>query len=202
MRFSAGPICTMLATSVLLVNSGAHAEQNDWLLRVGAHTVNPKSNNHDIVSVDSATMLTFNGTYMIRDNWGVELLAALPFRHDIDLIGGGKVAETKHLPPTLSLQYHFAPGATIQPYVGAGVNMTLFFDEQTQGVLDGTSLSLGTSVGFAAQAGVDIPLNDNWRLNFDARYLQIETKAKLDGASLGDVKINPWAFGASLGYRF
>jgi outer membrane protein len=180
----------------------AVAEQGDWLVRVGAHSVNPKSNNHDIVEVDSATMLTFNGTYLFRPNWGVELLAALPFSHDINLIGGGKVAKTKHLPPTLSLQYHLAPDAAIRPYVGVGVNLTLFFDESTTGALEGTDLSLSNSVGAAFQAGVDFDLNEQWSINIDARYMDIETKAKLDGESLGKVRIDPWAFGVSLGYRF
>lgn len=189
---------------VLLVGapSAAAVEQGDWLVRVGAHSINPKSNNHDVVEVDSATMLTFNGTYLFRPNWGVELLAALPFTHDIDLVSGGKVATTKHLPPTLSLQYHFMPDSAIRPYVGLGLNVTLFFDEGTSGALAGSDLSLGTSVGIAYQAGVDFDLNERWYLNVDARHMDIETEAKLDGVSLGDVAIDPWLFGVSLGYRF
>ena len=192
----------LIASSLIFVHSVCAAEQGDILVRLGALNVDPKSNNHDIVSVDSAIMLTFNGTYMVQPNWGVELLAALPFEHDIDLVGGGKVAETKHLPPTLSVQYHFAPEGQIRPYVGAGVNLTLFFDESTTGALETSSLSLGTSVGLALQAGVDIPVGERWFVNLDVRYIDIETKAKLDGTSLGDVKIDPWVYGVNLGYRF
>ena len=184
------------------IQSVCHADQGDWLVRVGGSTVDPKSNNHSVVSVDSGTMLTFNGTYMVRPRWGIELLAALPFEHDIDLVGGGKVAKTKHLPPTLSLQYHFAPDAKVSPYLGAGLNLTLFFDESTTGALDGSSLSLGTSVGVAFQGGMDIALNEKWFLNVDVRYMEIDTKAKLDGASLGKVHIDPWVYGINLGYRF
>jgi outer membrane protein len=193
---------SLLVSSLVFVQSVCMAEQGDWLVRFGAHNIDPKSNNHDVVSVDSATMVTFNGTYFFRPNWGVELLAALPFSHDIDLVGGGKVAETNHLPPTLSVQYHFAPDAAIRPYVGAGVNLTLFYDEQTTGALDGSSLSLGTSVGVALQAGLDVPIGERWYLNFDVRYMDIDTKAKLNGASLGDVEIDPWLYGLNLGYRF
>ena len=184
------------------IQSVCHADQGDWLVRVGGSTVDPKSNNHSVVSVDSGTTLTFNGTYMVRPRWGIELLAALPFEHDIDLVGGGKVAKTKHLPPTLSLQYHFAPDAKVSPYLGAGLNLTLFFDESTTGALDGSSLSLGTSVGVAFQGGMDIALNEKWFLNVDVRYMEIDTKAKLDGASLGKVHIDPWVYGINLGYRF
>lgn len=190
------------ALLLLTFTHQAMAEQGDLLVRVGAKVVDPKSDNHSIVSVDSGTMMTFDVTYMFRDNWAVELLAALPFEHDIDLVDGPKVAKTKHLPPTLSLQYHFAPTATIRPYVGAGVNLTLFFDEQTTGLLEDSSLSLGTSVGPALQAGFDVPIGERLFFNVDVRYMWIETKAKLDGASLGDVEIDPWVFGANLGYRF
>ena len=196
----------IVAMLVLILQFGiqgvCHADQGDWLVRVGGTTVDPKSNNHSVVSVDSGTMLTFNGTYMVRPQWGIELLAALPFEHDIDLVGGGKVAKTKHLPPTLSLQYHFAPDAKVSPYLGAGLNLTLFFDESTTGALEGSSLSLGTSVGVAFQGGMDITLNEKWFLNVDVRYMEIDTKAKLDGASLGKVHIDPWVYGINLGYRF
>ena len=191
----------MVGMTLLMITQSAIADQGDWLVRVGAHNVDPKSDNSDIVEVDSAIMVTFNGTYMFQKNWGVELLAALPFSHDIDLVGGGKVAKTKHLPPTASIQYHFAPDSNIRPYVGAGLNWTLFFDESTTGALDGTDLNLGNSFGFAAQAGVDIDVNERWFVNADVRYMDIETKAKLDGVSLGKVEIDPWLFGVSLGFR-
>lgn len=80
--------------------------------------------------------------------------------------------------------------------------MTLFFDEHTSGALDGSDLSLGTSVGLAGQVGMDIDLSERFFLNFDVRYMQISSKAKLDGVSLGKVKIDPWLYGVSLGYRF
>ena len=76
-------------------------DTGDWIWRVGVHNVRPKSDNHAVVNVDTGASLTFNGTYLFAPNWGVEVLAAMPFAHDINLNGGGKVAETKHLPPTL-----------------------------------------------------------------------------------------------------
>jgi outer membrane protein len=177
-------------------------EAGDWLVRGGFHSIQPKSDNGDVVEVKNDTMFTFDVTYMMTRNWGVELLAALPFEHDIALVDGPTVASTKHLPPTLSVVYHLLPEAAIQPYVGLGLNVTLFFDEDTRGPLDGSSLSLDTSVGAAAVVGVDIELGSNWFLNADVRYLDIETDAKLDGARLETVEIDPWAFGLNLGYRF
>ena len=108
---------------VALAAMPGYADQGDWLVRVGAHSINPKSDNHSVVEVESATMATFNFTYFIRDAWAVEVLAALPFEHDIELVGGGRVASTKHLPPTVSYCHAtrvFALGHPLQSLLWSG----------------------------------------------------------------------------------
>jgi len=192
-----------VAVGVVLMVASTVTSASEWLVRVGAHSVNPKSDNHSVVNVDDGQMLTFDVTYLYTDNWGVEVLAALPFSHDIRLnANDAKVGDTKHLPPTVSLQYHFAPGAKFRPYVGVGVNYTLFFSEDTQGALAGSKLELDPSFGLAAQLGADIALNDDWFVNLDLRWVDIDTDATLDGASLGSVEIDPVVFGLSIGRRF
>lgn len=191
-----------IAFGMGLVNTASAFEPGDWLVRAGASYVNPQSENHDVVSVESATSATINFTYMMTDIWAVEVLAAYPFKHDIELLDGTNVGSTKHLPPTVNLQYHFMPTEKFQPYVGFGLNYTTFFSEETTGPLEGTDLSLGDSWGLGGQIGFDVMLGDNVFFNLDARYIKIETKAKLDGASLGKVEINPWVFGAHVGFRF
>lgn len=186
---------------LLLLSPHAIAEAGDWLFRFGGHYVDPKSDNHSVVEVEAATMVTFNGTYFITDRWALELLAALPYTHDIDLVGGGNVGETKHLPPTFSVQYHFMPTRNVRPYFGVGVNYTIFFEEDTTGALAGSRLSLEDSVGPSAQLGLDIDLNERWFLNAEIRWMDIDTKAKLNGTSLGTVSIDPWAYGLNLGFR-
>jgi len=124
------------------------------------------------------------------------------FEHDITLHDGTTVGSTKHLPPTLSLQYHMMPTSRVQPYVGVGINYTNFFSVKTEGPLEGTNLSLGDSWGLSAQVGVDVMISDSWFFNLDARYISMESKAKLDGASLGKVKIDPAVYGAHIGFRF
>ncbi|RLE23923.1 MAG: hypothetical protein DRJ50_05450, partial [Actinobacteria bacterium] len=109
---------------------------------------------------------------------------------------------TKHLPPTVSLQYHFMPTSKFQPYVGVGINYTNFFSEKTTGPLTGSNLSLGDSWGLAGQIGFDVMIGENWFLNLDARYMNIETKARLDGTSIGTVKIDPMVYGGHVGFRF
>lgn len=193
--------CCLGAALLAPVPTLAH-EAGDWIVRGGFHLVDPKSDNGDIVEVDDDTMFTFEIARMLTRNWEVQLLAALPFEHDIALVDGPTVASTKHLPPTVSVAYHFLPDSPIQPYLGAGVNVTVFFDEDTKGPLAGADLDLDTSVGAAAVLGVDIDLGSNWFLNADVRYLDIDTDAELDGQKLETVEIDPWAFGLNVGYRF
>lgn len=195
-------VAACCVAAALAASPAAAHEAGDWIVRGGFHYVDPKSDNGDLVEVDSDTQFTFDVTYMFTQNWGIELLAALPFEHDIALVDGPRVASTKHLPPTLSAVYHFAPGSPWQPYLGVGLNVTIFFDEDTRGALAGADLDLDTSVGLAAVAGVDIALGGDWFLNGTVRYLDIDTDAELDGVDVGKVKIDPWAFGLSLGYRF
>ncbi|MFQ5635367.1 MAG: OmpW family protein [Gammaproteobacteria bacterium] len=199
----------LVVAGACLLSTGAYAgpnasrEAGDWFVRVGGTYISPKSNNHPVVGVDEALSLTFNGTYMFTDNFGLELLAALPYKHDIDLnADGSKAGSTKHLPPTLTAQWHFNSGGPVIPYVGLGVNYTLFFDEGTTGALSGVRLGLDPSFGIAGQAGFDWLVGSNWFVNVDVRYISIEADAKLDGAGIGDVKINPWLFGINVGWTF
>lgn len=187
-----------------MLGATAHAQEaGDWIVRVGVGNVDPKSNNGDIASVDSGTAAVFNATYMMTDNVGIELLAATPFTHDIKLADGGtRVGETKHLPPTLSVQYHFDTDSAFRPYVGAGLNFTLFFDEETTGPLAGTNLDLEESFGIAAQVGADWDFSDTMFANLDVRWINIETDARLDGAPLETVEIDPIVYSLTLGWRF
>ena len=194
------------ALGALLLSSSFAAsafEDGDWLIRFGGSNVDPKSNNGDVVDVDSDTSITFTGSYMLTDAWSLELLAAWPFEHTINLKSdGSRVGSTKHLPPTFSINYHLFRNADFRPYVGVGVNYTNFFDEETTGALEGADLSLDDSWGWSGQVGVDWLLNERWFLNAAVRYIDIETDAKVNGEFLETVKIDPVVYGFHVGYRF
>jgi len=185
-------------------------EAGNMLFRVGAYGVFPESNNLSNVlglgenlEVDDGYSLGFNFTYMVNPNIGVEVLAALPFKHDIKVTGGvGNVGEVKHLPPVVSVQYHFMPEGTVHPYVGLGLNYTIFSSEKTRGALEGASLKLDNSWGIAGQVGIDIDVAPNWFVNADLRYINIESDAKVNGVGIGTVDINPWVVGLTVGTRF
>jgi len=191
-----------IALSMGLANTAIAFEPGDWLIRAGVSRVDPKSENDDVVSVSDSTSATFNFTYMMTDIWGLELLLAYPFEHDITLMDRTEIGSTKQLPPTLSIQYHFRPTQKFQPYWGVGLNYTTFSSEKTTGPIEGTRLSLGASWGWAGQVGFDVLMNDDWFFNLDVRYISMDTKATLDGVSLGTVNLDPWVYGAHIGYRF
>jgi outer membrane protein len=184
------------------------AEPGDWIVRAGGHYVDPQSDNNDLVEVEGSAMVTFDVTYLIDPHWGVELLGALPFTHDISLVDGPKIGETDQLPPTLSVVYRFLPDGQWRPYVGVGVNWTIFFNEDMSGPLSDADLSLDQSVGVAGVVGIDIPFNDTWFVNITVRYMDIETDATVhlpdDGGTLdvGSVDIDPWAYGIEIGRAF
>ncbi len=147
------------------------------------------------------TRPTVSLEYFLTPNWGLEVLAALPFEHEVRL-NGARAAEVKHLPPTVSVQYHFAPGAKVSPFVGVGLNYTRFFSIKEKGPLAGTNLDLSDSWGAAVHAGIDVAINERWSFMADLRWISIETDAKVNGAKVGTVKIDPWVYGVALGYRF
>ncbi len=203
------PLAALLCAAGLLTAPVQAHEAGDWLIKFGVTQVHPKSGNgkvlNDTVELDVGNSVrpSFTVTYMATRNIGVELLAAWPFKHDISGSGGlGKIATTKQLPPTLSIQWHFLPDSAIQPYVGLGLNYTHFFSTRTRGALEGADLKLGDSWGLAGQMGVDVKLNDRWFVNVDVRYIDISSRVKLNGERIGKTRIDPWVFTAGIGYRF
>ena len=182
--------------------------KGDWTLGVGVHAVDPKSGNGRLVDgslptrVDSDVKPTLTFEYFVRDNLGVEVIAAWPFEHDISIDGLGTVGSTKQLPPTVSLQYHFNSRGKVSPFLGAGVNYTAFFSEDTRGALAGSKLKLDDSWGLAAHAGIDFALNERSAIRVDARWIDIDTDVTLDGAGVGTVAIDPIVYGAAYVMKF
>ena len=237
-------IKTAVALSVaglaaMLAAPAAIAEKGDWIIRGGATMVDPKSNNFSTpadffipgqpqaipgtldLDVDDGTSFGFNITYRLTDNWGIELLAAYPFSHDLKgcanlTVGGTPVTscidagEVEHLPPTLSLQYRFMPDSAFQPYVGLGINWTMFSSEkltpEAAELLGIDDIKLDDSVGVAVQIGADWFFNDRWLINGDIRYIEIQSDLDVcaDGScvGIGKVKIDPMVYSIMIGYKF
>lgn len=221
-RITGRQLGAMAAVSALGFSGMASAyETGDVLVRAGPTWVLPNDDSSAVrpipgsgVSVDDGVSLGFSATYLITPQIGVELLAALPFKHDIKGEGsldGVDIGSVKHLPPTLTLQWYPRLGVDwVQPYVGAGVNYTTFMSEEADGELESivgkTKISLDDSWGYALQAGADWRLNDKWFINTSLWYVDIGTEATLKTAGAGtlktDVDINPLVVMLGAGMRF
>jgi outer membrane protein len=208
MRKTSPLLLSSLAASLVLAASPAMAQsKGDWTISAGVHQVAPKSSNGTLagglkVDVDSDIKPTITGEYFVADNLGIEILAALPFKHDINIDGLGRVGSTKHLPPVVSLQYHFNSKGKVSPFVGVGLNYTTFFSEETGGALAGSTLKLDDSWGLAAHLGVDCAISDKGSLRVDARWIDIDSDVTLDGNKLGTVNIDPLVYGVSYVFKF
>ncbi len=211
------------------------AEQGDWILRVGAANVDPDADSDQIdvaglatldgVDVDDNTQLGITITYMLTDIWAVELLAATPFEHDITVNGVGiDAGSTKHLPPTLTFMWYPMGGqeSKFQPFVGAGINYTYFWDEEVDGELEAAlgaitepvtgstdpvpaDLDLDDSWGLSARAGFDYMFNDKWGVNASVWWIDIDTEATIQTELADvqfDVEIDPWVYMLGVSYRF
>ena len=213
----------------------AHAHQaGDVIIRAGAATTAPNEDSGQLkldgakvsgtkATLDSDTQLGLAFAYMLTDHIGIELLAATPFQHTVGVRGvstatgiaglDGKLADVKQLPPTLSLQYYpLAPTSQFQPYAGVGINYTLFYDEDLSGARKQqgfNNLKIQDSVGIAGQLGFDYMLTENMLVNASVWYVDIDTKASVDGpTALGvgrtkvDLEVDPWVYMVGVGYKF
>ena len=209
-------------------------EAGDILIRAGAITVNPESDSSSVkvdqgplagadlggeATMSSDTQLGLNFAYMLTNKWGIELLAASPFEHDVKIKGtalgaaNGKLGTLKHLPPTLSLVYYpLDAKSAFQPYVGAGINYTWIYDEHVGSEASANGFSnfrAKNSWGMAWQVGADYMLTDNIMINGQIRYIDIDTTAYVDNNAVAggtrakvDVDVDPFIYMVGLGYKF
>jgi outer membrane protein len=222
------PAAIAMALGLSAMPAAAY-EAGDWVVRGRIINVNPNDDSSAVtvsglgtlagtgVSVDDDTTLELDFTYMLDPHWGLELILATTKHHAKPngtlagaLSSSSTLLETGVLPPTLTLQYHFQPNSNIRPYAGVGINYTHFYDEEVKGALDqpGAKVDLKDSWGLAAQAGVDVDINKDWFVNFDVKYINIDTDASYTNTALGgasvdvDVDIDPWVFGIGIGTTF
>lgn len=218
---------TLLAAAVATPSAFAH-QAGDIIVRAGAVTVNTHESTSGVktsglgnlggkATLNNDTQLGLNFAYMVTDNIGIELLAATPFKHDVHVKGtginfvDGKLGSLKHLPPTLSAVYYpLDSKSSFQPYIGAGINYTWFFDEKLSSsaknsALAANSFKVKNSWGLAAQVGADYMLTDNLMINGQVRYIDIDTDATLNtvaGRTKVNVDVKPWVYMVGLGYKF
>jgi outer membrane protein len=178
------------------------AQETPWMVR--ARAVHLDMANKDStglgLTVDNKTIPEVDVSYFFTPNIAAELILTVPQKQTVhSSVVGADIGTFKHLPPTLLLQYHFTGLNGYKPYVGAGVNYT---DISKVNLLGGGATLDSHSWGGALQAGVDIPLDKNWSINFDVKKVYIKTNVYAEGANLGTLKLDPVLVGVGLGYRF
>ena len=149
---------------------------------------------------DDAYVPEIDITYFFTEHVAAELIAATS-KHTVSA-GGNNLGDVWALPPTLTLQYHFTPDSKFSPYIGAGINYTVFYGEDDAAGF--SDFDVGNGFGLAAQAGFDYWINDNWGLNLDVKYIDLDVDASVNNGALNayNVDINPWVVGAGVSYRF
>lgn len=188
-------------------------DAGDILMRVRGIAVVPnEGGSTDAIGgqagIDNAYVPELDFTYFFTENIAAELILATT-KHDVkmkstSLARDVELGDVWLLPPTLTVQYHFAPKSNFSPYIGAGLNYTFFYNEDRGNDAAVTSVKYEDSVGYALQAGFDYKLDDRWSLNFDVKKLFLNTDVTVNGGAINakDVQIDPWIFGLGVGYRF
>lgn len=178
------------------------ADQGDWLARARLLQIRP-SVSSTIGTLDVSNEITpeVDFSYFFTENIAAELILATQ-RHTVKN-AGADIGKVSHLPPTVTLQYHFMPKETFRPYIGAGLNYTRFYNVSL--ALGATPLNVDSnSWGGALQAGFDVALDKKWFLNFDVKKIYIKTDVKngTTGAFVSTLKIDPVVVGVGVGMKF
>lgn len=191
--------CIAAATLSALSANAQNVDAGTWMVRARAVHLDPANDNSNPavpVSINSKWLPEVDFSYFFTPNIAAELILTVPQKQRVSL-AGTQIGTLKHLPPTLTLQYHF-PMQGFKPYVGAGINYTRF---------SSVDLPAGLSIdrnswGGALQLGVDIPLSKNMVFNVDVKKVYIRTDIHAAGSKINTFKVDPVLVGVGLGWTF
>lgn len=198
-------VASLLAAAGLISAPAAMAE-TPWLVRARAVYLDFDNSQRDglrdnlgKVEAENRWIPEIDVSYFFTKNIAAELVLTYPQNVDLKL-DGTKIGHVKALPPSLLVQYHFTDLGAFQPYVGVGVNYTIF--SKRHDLADGLASVGSSSVGPVAQVGFDYALDKNWSLNLDVKYVKMDTDVKLLDNKVGRLDLNPFTYGVGVGYRF
>lgn len=183
----------------------AQAPEAPWMVRMRAvhiDSANRDSTGLDL-SINNRYIPEIDISYFFTPEIAAELVLTYPQKQMLRS-SGTDIGSLKHLPPTLTVQYHFTGHGAFKPYLGAGLNYTRFsrvsFTPAVQALLQpGIEKS---SLGLAVQLGFDYEFSKNTYLNFDAKKVSIRTDVSSAGTRVGAFRIDPWLMGVGVGVRF
>lgn len=180
------------------------SSDNPWMVRARAVYTdwqNGQANGLDAynITAQKGWIPELDISYFFTKNIATELVLTYPQNVNIN-VGGNKQGTIKALPPSLVLQYHFTDLGAFKPYVGAGVNYTIFSDRNN--ILNGAASVSQSSFGVVGQIGADYMFDKNWGVNVDVKYITMSTDVTLNGANIGKLNLNPWTPGVGVTYKF
>jgi len=195
-------VAALIAAGVLS-SSVALAQEGAFMVRVRAVDVlfenGQKEGLPGPIEAESRWIPEIDLSYFITKNIAAELVLTYPQTVDITM-AGANIGKVKALPPSLLVQYHFTELGAFKPYVGLGVNYTMFMSRDN--ILGGVASLERSSFGLAGQVGFDYMFTKNWGVNVDVKYIQMETDVTAGGAKLGKLDLNPITAGVGVSYRF
>ena len=192
------------------------AAQSPWMIRVRALGVLPDASaqfnvngvplNGASATITDTLVPELDITYFFTPNLAVNVIAATS-RHDVSVqnsaIGNVELGRVWALPPTVTLQYHPLPASRFSPYLGLGVNYTIFYGEGGSRSAPVTHVDVENSWGVAANIGVDYEVTPNWLLNLDVKRIMMRPDVSVNhGAIRGETELDPWVVGVAVRYRF
>jgi outer membrane protein len=199
-----------MAAVASLAPIAAHAQaaaENPWMIRVRAVDLLFQNGQSGIaqtldLKAQNQVIPEFDVSYFFTKNIAAELVLTYPQQVNINM-GSANAGKITALPPSLLLQYHFTDLGAFKPYVGAGVNYTIFGNRTNFPGLPGTAVSVDqSSLGFAGQVGMDYMFDKNWGLNVDVKYITMATNVTVNGVNSGKLTLNPWTPGVGVTYKF
>ena len=197
MTFSLFPL--LAALTAILVTTPLFADSLDGRLGITGRTgaFIPLKNDFINGTNESRTSLAAGGGLILGfcKNWAVEMDALHAFSMDIET-SGTKVFESTLTDVSLGLQYRFASGNRLVPFLGAGAD----FLKGTLKSVTGNGYDLDWTEGGHLNAGVDWFLDDGIALTAEIRgMMAAKGDIKNAGGKVGDYY--PRSLAATFGLR-
>jgi len=216
----------LLIPAILACAAAAQAQTaGTWMVRAGGTTITPNVSSGDLTapslagtksSINSSTRFSGGITYMVDDNFSIDVPLAVPFQHDISgdgaIAGVGKIADVKALPATVLAQWRFMDAnSAFRPYVGLGITYAAFYAARSTSTLTAisggtpsnpTTLSIDSKWAASVQLGVSLAIDKNWFVDANYTYTPLSTRTTLSSGQTLDAKIDPSSVSLAIGYKF
>lgn len=216
---------TLMALSLATGATVQAQSAGTWMARVGATGIYPQVTSGDLsppafpntqTDVNSDWSLGGGVTYMVTDNWSIDVPLALPFSYKLTgagaIAGVGTIGTVKSLPFTVFGQYRFGEAkAAFRPYLGAGLTYAYFYDETATNTLNAlsggtpsnpTTFSIESKLTVSVQAGATYAFNERWFVDGVVGYTWLKNTTTLTTGQTQQMTLNPVSVALAVGYRF